>query len=319
MPVVHTGRRQVRRRCSRCRRRSSRPHGFQNDPVLGLVEQPRARTATCSHVVQGLRRHPRGDDPLHRDERRRDRRVADHVRDGRLPAAAARLPQAASALQDAVAVARRLRGIAPMLLAALRARRRSSARCTRSARCSRSRSRTCRVDRHPREAAGPRRAARVPRAAEPPVARESTGRCSRSSAGSAPGCRGSSSSSSRRHPVRGARLARDRVRLLRALPAPDPACAARARPSARRSQIGPAVALEYRSILVPVAAGYPSDEAMDVACRLAAERRATIVAMTVIEVPLAPAARRAAAGRGGRGERAARRGAARSASRTAST
>ena len=51
-------------------------------------------------------------------------------------------------------------------------------------------------------------------------------------------------------------------------------------------QIGPAVALEYRSILVPVAAGYPSDEAMDVACRLAAERRATIVAMTVIEVPL---------------------------------
>ena len=51
-------------------------------------------------------------------------------------------------------------------------------------------------------------------------------------------------------------------------------------------QIGPAIALEYRSILVPVAAGYPSDEAMDVACRLAAERRATIVAMTVIEVPL---------------------------------
>ena len=50
--------------------------------------------------------------------------------------------------------------------------------------------------------------------------------------------------------------------------------------------IGPAIALEYRSILVPVAAGYPSDEAMDVACRLAAERRATIVAMTVIEVPL---------------------------------
>jgi APA family basic amino acid/polyamine antiporter len=50
--------------------------------------------------------------------------------------------------------------------------------------------------------------------------------------------------------------------------------------------IGPAVALEYRSILVPVAPGYPSDEAMDVACRLAAERRAAIVAMTAIEVPL---------------------------------
>jgi basic amino acid/polyamine antiporter, APA family len=50
--------------------------------------------------------------------------------------------------------------------------------------------------------------------------------------------------------------------------------------------IGPAIALEYRSILVPVAPGYPSDEAMDVACRLAAERRASIVAMTALEVPL---------------------------------
>jgi basic amino acid/polyamine antiporter, APA family len=50
--------------------------------------------------------------------------------------------------------------------------------------------------------------------------------------------------------------------------------------------IGPAAALEYRAILVPVAPGYPSDEAMDVACRLAAERRAVIVAMTAIEVPL---------------------------------
>jgi APA family basic amino acid/polyamine antiporter len=47
-----------------------------------------------------------------------------------------------------------------------------------------------------------------------------------------------------------------------------------------------AAELEYRSILVPVAPGYPSDEAMDVACRLARERRATIVAVTVVEVPL---------------------------------
>jgi APA family basic amino acid/polyamine antiporter len=51
-------------------------------------------------------------------------------------------------------------------------------------------------------------------------------------------------------------------------------------------EIGPAVALEFRNILVPVAPGYPSDEAMDVACRLAGERRATIVAVSVIEVPL---------------------------------
>ena len=47
-----------------------------------------------------------------------------------------------------------------------------------------------------------------------------------------------------------------------------------------------AQALEYRNIVVPVAPGYPSDEAMDVACRLAADRGSTIVAMTVIEVPL---------------------------------
>jgi len=44
--------------------------------------------------------------------------------------------------------------------------------------------------------------------------------------------------------------------------------------------------LEYRNILVPIAPGYPSDEAMQVACRLAGERRASIVAETVIEVPL---------------------------------
>lgn len=45
-------------------------------------------------------------------------------------------------------------------------------------------------------------------------------------------------------------------------------------------------ALEYRNILVPIALGYPSDEAMQVACRLAGERRSSIVAETVIEVPL---------------------------------
>jgi APA family basic amino acid/polyamine antiporter len=50
--------------------------------------------------------------------------------------------------------------------------------------------------------------------------------------------------------------------------------------------MGPALALEYRSILVPVIGGPESDEATDVACRLAAERRATIAAVSVIEVPL---------------------------------
>jgi APA family basic amino acid/polyamine antiporter len=47
-----------------------------------------------------------------------------------------------------------------------------------------------------------------------------------------------------------------------------------------------AAALEYSNILVPVASGYPSDEAMDLACRLARERRSRIIAMTAIQVPL---------------------------------
>jgi len=49
---------------------------------------------------------------------------------------------------------------------------------------------------------------------------------------------------------------------------------------------GPALALEYRRIVVPVIAGQPSDDAMDVACRLAAEKGSRIVALSVIEVPL---------------------------------
>jgi APA family basic amino acid/polyamine antiporter len=50
--------------------------------------------------------------------------------------------------------------------------------------------------------------------------------------------------------------------------------------------VGRAIALEYRNILVPVVGGPESDEATDVACRLAAERRATIAAFSVIEVPM---------------------------------
>jgi APA family basic amino acid/polyamine antiporter len=51
-------------------------------------------------------------------------------------------------------------------------------------------------------------------------------------------------------------------------------------------EFGPAAVLEFRSILVPIAPGYASDEAMDFACRLAAERRASIVAFTAIDIPL---------------------------------
>ena len=49
---------------------------------------------------------------------------------------------------------------------------------------------------------------------------------------------------------------------------------------------GPALALEYRRIVVPIVPGRPSDDALDVACRLAAERGARVVALAVIEVPL---------------------------------
>ena len=49
---------------------------------------------------------------------------------------------------------------------------------------------------------------------------------------------------------------------------------------------GPAIALEYRSIVVPIVAGEQAREAVHMAARLAAERRSTIVAMRVIVVPL---------------------------------
>ena len=49
---------------------------------------------------------------------------------------------------------------------------------------------------------------------------------------------------------------------------------------------GAALALEYRRIVVPIVPGRPSDDALDVACRLATERGARVVALTVVEVPL---------------------------------
>jgi basic amino acid/polyamine antiporter, APA family len=50
--------------------------------------------------------------------------------------------------------------------------------------------------------------------------------------------------------------------------------------------IGPGAALEYRNILVPLAPGRETLEALDVASRLATERRARIVAVAVIKIPL---------------------------------
>ncbi|HWE81748.1 MAG TPA: universal stress protein [Gaiellaceae bacterium] len=51
-------------------------------------------------------------------------------------------------------------------------------------------------------------------------------------------------------------------------------------------QFGPAVALEYRTILVPIVSGPEAHEPIDIAARLAAERGGTIVALRVIVVPL---------------------------------
>jgi APA family basic amino acid/polyamine antiporter len=50
--------------------------------------------------------------------------------------------------------------------------------------------------------------------------------------------------------------------------------------------LGPALALEYRSILVPIVSGRQSREAVELAARLAAERAATIVLLRVVVVPL---------------------------------
>jgi APA family basic amino acid/polyamine antiporter len=47
--------------------------------------------------------------------------------------------------------------------------------------------------------------------------------------------------------------------------------------------LGAALALEYRRILVPIVPGQASDDALDLACRLAAERGSRVIALTVLE------------------------------------
>jgi basic amino acid/polyamine antiporter, APA family len=50
--------------------------------------------------------------------------------------------------------------------------------------------------------------------------------------------------------------------------------------------LGPALELNYRTIVVPVVRSFESEEALVAAARLAAERRATIAVVHVLEVPL---------------------------------
>ena len=142
--------------------------------------QPRARRGLPRRAAD-LRRHARRDDPLHRDERRRDRRFADHVLDGELPADAGGLPTAPPAVQDAVALARRLRRhrADPGPPARRREVRRDAVLVRRDALVHR-RARLARAAAH----APARRRAALPGAAEPADRRTSTGRCSRSSAAS---------------------------------------------------------------------------------------------------------------------------------------
>ena len=70
--------------------------------------------------------------------------------------------------------------------------------------------------------------------------------------------------------------------------------------------IGPGAALEYRNILVPLAPGRETPEALDVASRLATERRARVVAIARDRAPARAAARRRRPARGAGGERPAR-------------
>ena len=70
--------------------------------------------------------------------------------------------------------------------------------------------------------------------------------------------------------------------------------------------IGPAVALEYRSILVPVKPGRESEEAIDFGCRLATDRGASISAVSVVVRPARASVGLAARRGGGARRRGAR-------------
>ena len=50
--------------------------------------------------------------------------------------------------------------------------------------------------------------------------------------------------------------------------------------------LGPALQIEYQSIVVPVIESAESEEALVAAARLAAEKRATVALVHVLEVPM---------------------------------
>ena len=166
--------------------------GYANDPILGVVENI-GLEGRLLDAARDLRRHPRRDDPLHRDERGRHRRVAHHLLDGDLPAAAGGVSPAAPAVQDAVAVARALRGdrADPRDPPRRRQLRRDALLAWRDPVVHG----RPRIDRPPAGDGRARGRDPVPRAAEPPDRRGRLAALRASSAGSPPGSRSSSSSS----------------------------------------------------------------------------------------------------------------------------
>ena len=147
-----------------------------------------------------------------------------------------------------------------------------------------------------------RRGDRVPRRGRTCGSEASTGLCSPSSAAS-----GRARLARDRHPgadhaLGRARLARDRIRHVRALPASASSICRCVRRCARRRSSSAALAVEYRTILVPVLRTAESEEALVAAARLASERRSRIVILARPRGAARPAARRRD-GRAGSGRR----------------
>ena len=227
--------------------------GYANDPILGVVENL-GLEGSLLDGARDLRRRARGDDPLHRHERGRDRRLAHHVLDG-----------------DATGSSRRSSA------GCIRASRRRGSRSSSSPASRRSRS-SCPGDvdfvgtlysfgatlsftvAHasidPDADAPPGRRSWSTARGRTSASAGSTGRSSRSSAGSPPAI------SFARHPPpeRGDALGGPRLDRRRPSSATwstaAASCASRSRRrSRRRRRTGPALALEYRRLLVPVVPG----------------------------------------------------------------
>ena len=84
-------------------------HFYENDPVLGVISRLGLH-GTVLRLSRILRRHPRRDDPVHRDERGHDRDLAPVVVAVRAPPAAAAVLAAAPALPHPVVHAHLLLG-----------------------------------------------------------------------------------------------------------------------------------------------------------------------------------------------------------------